>query len=81
MIKKKAASRIRLPLLPDKRASFPHQQWLSWSGKEAFLVYYGGNIAAKYHKNSKAELYNQFLFCNSFLLFVRYLHGGQEDVF
>ena len=28
----------------------------SWSGKEAFLVYYGGNIAAKYHKNSNPEL-------------------------
>ena len=32
-------------------------------------------------KNSKPELYNQFLFCNSFLLFRQYLHSGQEDMF
>jgi len=29
-------------------------------------------------ENSKPELYNQFLFCNKFLLFVRYLHGGRQ---
>ena len=40
----------------------------------------GAVFAAKYRKNSKLELYNQFLFCNMFLLFVRYLHGGYEDV-
>ena len=29
----------------------------------------GAVFAAKYRKNSKLELYNQFLFCNMFLLF------------
>ena len=38
----------------------------------------GAVCTAKHRKNSKSELYNQFLFCNSFLLFVRYLHGGHE---
>jgi len=41
----------------------------------------GTVFAAKHRKNSKLKLYNQFLFCNSFLLFVRYLHGGHEDMF
>ena len=40
----------------------------------------GAVCTAKHRKNSKSELYNQFLFCNMFLLFVRYLHGGYEDV-
>ena len=34
--------------------------------------------ASKYEKNSFENLYNQFLFCNMFLLFVRYLHGGRH---
>ena len=41
----------------------------------------GAVFTAKHRKNSKPELYNQFLFCNMFLLFVRYLHGGHEDMF
>ena len=32
-------------------------------------------------KNSNPELQNQFLFCNMFLLFRRYLHFGHEDIF
>ena len=47
--------------------------------KVALLLSSGAVCTAKHRKNSKPELYNQFLFCNSFLLFVRYLHGGQED--
>ena len=38
----------------------------------------GAVCTAKHRKNSKSELYNQFLFCNIFLLFVRYLHGGRR---
>ena len=40
----------------------------------------GAVCTAKHRKNSKPELYNQFLFCNMFLLFRQYLHGGQEDI-
>ena len=41
----------------------------------------GTVFTAEHRKNSKPELYNQFLFCNSFLPFRRYLHGGiQEDM-
>ena len=47
--------------------------------KVALLLSSGAVRTAKHRKNSKPELYNQFLFCNMFLLFVRYLHGGQED--
>ena len=47
----------------------------------ALLLSFGAVCTAKHRKNSKPELYNQFLFCNMFLLFVRYLHGGYEDVF
>ena len=43
------------------------------------MITEGGLYAVKNHKNSFLILYNWFLFCNSFLLFVRYLHGGQED--
>ena len=35
----------------------------------------GAVCTAKHRKNSKPELYIQFLFCNMFLLFVRYLHA------
>jgi len=45
------------------------------------MVIEGGFEAVKKHKNSFLILYNGFLFCNSFLLFVRYLHGGHEDDF
>ena len=45
------------------------------------MVIEGGFDAVKNHTNSFLILYNQFLFCNSFLLFVQYLHGGHEDVF
>ena len=56
MIKKKAASRIRLRV--------------------------GAVFTAEQRKNSKPELYNRFLFCNSFLPFRRYLHSrGHEDMF
>ena len=51
------------------------------SVKVALSLSSGAVCTAKHRKNSNPELYNQFLFCNSFLLFVRYLHGGQEDVF
>ncbi len=41
----------------------------------------GAVCTAEQRKNSKPELYNRFLFCNSFLPFRRYLHGGiQEDM-
>ena len=46
--------------------------------KVALLLSSGAVCSAKHRKNSKPELYNQFLFCNSFLLFVRYLHGGRR---
>ena len=49
--------------------------------KVALLLSSGAVCTAKHRKNSNPELYNQFLFCNSFLLFVRYLHGGQEDMY
>ena len=49
--------------------------------KVALLLSSGAVCTAKHRKNSNPELQNQFLFCNSFLLFVRYLHGGQEDVY
>ena len=49
-----------------------------WSVKEALLLSVGAVFTAKHRKNSKPELYNQFLFCNKFLLFVRYLHGGRR---
>ena len=45
------------------------------------MVIEGGFEAVKKHRNSFLILYNGFLFCNSFLLFVRYLYGGYEDVF
>ena len=38
-----------------------------------------GFDAVKNHKNGFLILYNLFLFCNSFLLFVRYLHGKTDD--
>ena len=41
----------------------------------------GAVCTAKHRKNSKLKLYNQFLFCNTFLPLVRYLHSGQEDMF
>ena len=44
----------------------------------ALLLNIGAVCTAKHRKNSKPDLYNQFLFCNSFLLFVRYLHGGRR---
>ena len=44
----------------------------------ALLLSLGAVCTAKHRKNSKPELYNQFLFCNMFLLFVRYLHGGHD---
>ena len=44
------------------------------------MVIKSGFYAVKNHKNSFLILYNWFLFCNMFLLFVRYLHGGYEDV-
>ena len=47
--------------------------------KVALLLCSAAVCTAKHRKNSKPELQNQFLFCNMFLLFVRYLHGGQED--
>ena len=47
----------------------------------ALLLSLGAVCTAKHRKNSKPELYNQFLFCNMFLFFVRYVHGGYEDVF
>ena len=37
--------------------------------KVALLLSSGAVCTAKHHKNSKLELYNQFLFCNMFLLF------------
>ena len=42
--------------------------------KVALLLSMGAVGTAKHHKNSNLNLYNQFLFCNSFLPFVRYLH-------
>jgi len=47
--------------------------------KVALLLCSAAVCTTKHRKNSKPELQNQFLFCNRFLLFVRYLHGGQED--
>ena len=47
--------------------------------KVALLLSSGAVCTAKHRKNSKPELQNQFLFCNMFLLFVRYLHGRQGD--
>ena len=47
--------------------------------KVALLLCSAAVCTAEYRKNSKPELQNQFLFCNMFLLFVQYLHGGQED--
>ena len=44
----------------------------------ALLLSSGAVCTAKHRKNSEPELYNQFLFCNMFLLFVRYLHGGRH---
>ena len=42
----------------------------------------GAVFTAELRKNSKPELYNQFLFCNSFLPFRRYLHSrGHEYMF
>ena len=46
----------------------------------ALLLSSGAVCTAKHRKNSFLILYNLFLFCNSFLLFVRYLHGGYENV-
>ena len=46
--------------------------------KVALLLCSGAVCTAEHRKNSKPELQNQFLFCNGFLLFVRYLHGGQR---
>ena len=42
------------------------------------MVIEGGFDAVKNHKNSFLILYNQFLFCNIFLLFWQYLHGENE---
>ena len=39
-----------------------------------------GFYAVKTHKNSFFILYNWFLFCNSFLLFVRYLHVDMKNM-
>ena len=49
--------------------------------KVALLLCSAAVCTAEYRKNSKPELQNQFLFCNMFLLFVRYLHGGHKGVF
>ena len=49
--------------------------------KVALLLCSAAVCTAEYRKNSKLELYNQFLFCNMFLLFVRYLHGEHEAIF
>ena len=49
--------------------------------KVALLLSIGAVCTAKHRKNSKTELYNQFLFCNKFLPFRQYLHSGQEDMF
>ena len=45
------------------------------------MVIEGGFYAVKTHKNSFLILLNQFLFCNSFLLFVRYLHVDKKTFF
>ena len=45
------------------------------------MVIEGGFEAVKKHRNSFLILYNGFLFCNTFLLFVRYLHSGHEAMF
>ena len=46
--------------------------------KVALLLCSDAVCTAEHRKNSKPELQNQFLFCNKFLLFVRYLHGGRH---
>ena len=48
--------------------------------KVALLLSMGAVCTVKHRKKSNLNLYNQFLFCNSFLLFVRYLHGGHEGI-
>ena len=48
--------------------------------KEALSLSVEAVSTAEHRRNSKPELYNQFLFCNMFLLYRRYLHGGNEDV-
>ena len=45
------------------------------------MVGKGGFDAVKKTKNGFLNLYNWFLFCNKFLLFVRYLHAFPAIVF
>ena len=49
--------------------------------KEALLLGVGTVRTAKYRKNSRPGLYNQFLFCNRFLPLEQYLHGRYKDMF
>ena len=57
-------------LLSYKTASLALQDIRYRSAKEAVWKGIGISDAAKYDKNGFRNLYNQFLFCNSFLLFV-----------
>ena len=68
------------PLLHYNSATIRLQKWRYCMIKVALLLSMGAVCVAWHAQNSKSELYNQFLFCNMFLLFWQYLHGGNVIV-
>lgn len=67
----KAASRIRL----RNCSPFTYQKGYSCKANEVQMKNDAAFATLKTIKNRTENLYNQFLFCNSFLLLVLYLHG------
>ena len=68
-------------LLQSNKASLALWKQNYQHAKEALFIVVGVNNAAKLHKICSINFQNQFLFCNTFLPLVRYLHIGQEDMF
>ena len=66
-----------VPLLHTNSAAITHQKRHYYTPKAPLLENKGVISSAKHHKNGMTTLYNQNFICNTFLLFVRYLHNLQ----
>lgn len=63
-----------VPLLQCKKGFFAHLKLYFGSAKKPFCVIYRVSDTVETIKIDPGNLYNRFLFCNSFLLRVQYLH-------
>ena len=66
-----------VPLLHTNSAAITHQKRHYYTPKAPLLENKGVISSAKHHKNGRTTLQNQNFICNTFLLFVRYLHNLQ----